>query len=57
MEKKKSKTIAEGMVEVLPLKDFVLFQNDVHIVLKKGETNAVPERFLQNLKTEKVIKE
>lgn len=44
------------MKKVTPKKDFVLHFNDVHIELKKGESVEVPTMFLQNLKTEKVIK-
>lgn len=55
--KKEEKKKSLEVVEVLPLKDFVIFQNDVHIILKEGEKNMVPSRFIENLKTEKVIKE
>lgn len=43
------------LVEVKPLKDWVLHQNEHHFDLKKGETAKVPEHFLPALKTEKVI--
>ena len=50
VEKKKS-----GFKKVKPLKDFRIKFNQYDIVLKKGEEIEVPEIFLANLKTEKVI--
>jgi len=44
------------MKEISPLKDFVIHTHEVHIEIKKGEKLEVPKMFLQNLKTEKVIK-
>jgi len=45
----------EKLVEINPLKDFVIHQNKYHKELKKGVKDKVPERYIQNLKTEKVI--
>ena len=42
--------------KVKPLKDFVIKHNAYYFELKKGESIEVPEIFIQNLKTEKVIK-
>lgn len=53
MEKKKEKKLEAN--EVLPLRDHSIYQNDVVIHLKKGESIVVPEKFLEVLKTEKVI--
>jgi len=37
-------------------KDFVIHHNDFHLEIKKGDNlKQVPDRFYQNLKTEKVI--
>lgn len=36
-------------------KDFVIHCNDDHIEIKKGDPVNVPEKYLQNLKTEGVI--
>jgi hypothetical protein len=58
--KEKSKTMKmkeESFVEVMPLKDFVIKQNDIYIELKEGKPAEVPFRYLVNLKTENVIKE
>jgi hypothetical protein len=60
MKGKESKTMKmkeENLVEVLPLKDFTIKQNDIFIELKEGELKEIPFRFLVNLKTENVIKE
>lgn len=58
--KEKSKAVKmkeDGLVEILPLKDFVIKQNDIYIELKEGVKAEVPFRFVVNLKTENVIKE
>lgn len=36
-------------------KDFRITQNEYDIIIKKGEEISVPDKFLQNLKTEGVI--
>lgn len=48
---------AASEIEILPLKDFVIKQNDFFIELKQGTPATVPVRFIQNLKTEKIIRE
>lgn len=50
---KKKKTAS--LVEVIPLKDFVIKQNSFFYDLKKGIPHSVHEKFIQNLKTEEVI--
>lgn len=57
VRKKNLKVEKSNEAEILPLKDFVIKQNDIYIELKKGFTKLVPVRFIQNLITEKVIKE
>ena len=47
--------LLKGYIEITPLRDFTIAQNDIFIELKTGATASVPERFIQNLKTEKVI--
>lgn len=47
--------LLKGMVRVKVLADFIIRQNEIYIELKAGATADVPERFIQNLKTEKVI--
>lgn len=42
--------------EIMPLKDFVINFNGEKTELKKGVKAEVKKIFLQNLKTEKVIK-
>ena len=44
------------LVKIKPLKDFVIHMNDFHYEIKKGVELEVHKMFLQNLKTEKVIK-
>lgn len=56
-ENKAVKMKEENLVEVLPLKDFVIKQNDIYIELKEGVKAEVPFRFIVNLQTENVIKE
>lgn len=37
-------------------RDFVIHQNETHIVIKAGDDlSSVPEKYLENLKTEAVI--
>ena len=55
-EKKESKKKASGMKKIKPLRDFRLCFNEHDYDLKKGEEIEVPSMFLENLKTEKVIK-
>ena len=43
-------------LKVKPLKDHVIHHNDDHIELKKGEACEVPSKYLETLRTEKVIK-
>ncbi len=54
---RKNKSVEElpEEVEILPLKDFHIVQNEIDITIKKGESVAIPRRFLQNMVTEKVI--
>lgn len=59
-EKIKSQKMTEKIypitsLEILPLKDFEIKHNDTHIIIKKGELIEIPVKFLQNLKTEKVM--
>lgn len=56
LKHEKKKDSKKGMKKVKPLKDFKIVQNEHKIDLKKGEEIEVPEKFIQNLKTEKVIK-
>jgi hypothetical protein len=44
-----------GAVEVTPKKDHEIHFNDYHIYLKEGVSSPVPQMFLQNLVTSKVI--
>ena len=38
-------------------RDFVIFQNDYErVIVKDEDISDIPERFHQNLKTEKIIK-
>lgn len=53
--KKESSKNSGASKEIKPKKDFVINQNGIYIELKKGEKLEVPKRFLENLKTEKVI--
>jgi len=55
--KKNFKVEMPNEAEILPLRDFVIKQNDIYIELKEGVTSLVPLKFIQNLITEKVIKE
>ena len=48
-KKKKSK-------KLVAKKDFVIHHNDFHLDIKEGdELKDLPEKFVENLKTEKVI--
>lgn len=42
-------------VSVIPLRDFHIVHNEHDIKLVKGEEQDVPNMFINNLKTEKVI--
>ncbi len=55
-EKEKEAKKKVELVKVKPLKDFVIHTHEFHYDLKKGEELEVNKIFLQNLKTEKVIK-
>ena len=56
MENKKENNVgATKFVEVMPLKDFVISQNEIFIELVKGKGDKVPDIFIENLKTEGVI--
>ena len=52
MDKKKEE---KKVKKLIAKKDHLIVQNDVRIEVKKGEEVKVPERFLETLKTEKVI--
>ena len=54
-EETKPRTKSE-LVEIKPLRDFKFRFNEFEYDLKKGEKSEVHKMFLQNLKTEKVIK-
>lgn len=52
--------VLEAKVEeksgLIAKRSFTIVQNDVHIVIKKGDNlNDIPKRFLENLKTEGII--
>lgn len=55
-EKKDEKKEGKKLKKIKPLKDFCFFHNGDLYDLKKGEEVELPEIFLPNLKTEKVIK-
>lgn len=48
--------VKKSSKKIIPLKDFKIVQNDILIDLRKGEEIEVPLRFIDNLKTENVIK-
>ena len=55
--KAKKHKLNEGC-ELIALKDFLIFQNDYKQEIKKGDNISVlniPEKFIENLKTENVI--
>lgn len=54
--KDKNKLPKSDLVSVKPLRDFHIVHNDVDLKLIKGESMLVNKMFIQNLKTEKVIK-
>lgn len=56
MENQEQPKVESKTSEVKPLRDFTIKHNEHFIELKKGEKIDVPKKFLQNLKTEKVIK-
>jgi hypothetical protein len=56
MKEEKEKSLSMEMKKIKPLKDFVIHMNEYHYELKKGESIEVPSIFVENLKTEKVIK-
>lgn len=53
-KKKPAKSFKEHSI-VLPKKDFRIFANGIDLKLVKGEEIKVPEKYIQNLKTEGVI--
>ena len=55
MSTKKVKDLL-NLVEIDPLKDFRITHNEYDIVIKEGETASIPQKFLQNMLTEGVIK-
>lgn len=57
---KKKHKIEEAMTKSQPVRiakrDFLIVQNEIRIEIRKGDDlAAIPERFVQNLKTEGVI--
>ena len=54
----KDKKPSPAEVEIIPLRDFPqgIHQNEINIDIKEGVPVTIPRRFLQNLVTEKVIK-
>jgi len=58
MKKESLKMKEEGVTRLItPLRDFVISHNDVIIEVKEGAPIEIPLRYIENLKTEKVIKE
>ena len=55
-DKKSEILVKENYTEIEPLKDFHIVQNKFDIKIFKGVKIDVPNVFLQNLITEKVIK-
>ena len=55
MEKQKVKEKKDKVKKLIAKKDHVIFQNDERYDIKKGDEVKVPEKFLEVLKTEKVI--
>jgi hypothetical protein len=58
--KKDQKTVADilGAAVIMPEKDFeICFPPRYHIIITKGVEVTIPQMFLQNLVTEKVITE
>ena len=55
-EKKEPVKKKSVLVKIKPLKDFVIHTHEFHYELEKGKELEVHKMFLQNLKTEKVIK-
>ena len=45
------------MVEIDPLKDFRITDDDYDIIIVKGEKTSIPHKFLINMFTEEVIGE
>ena len=54
-ETKKKPEKKVSVKKLIAKKDWVISQNDVHIVIKKGDEVKAPKEFLEVLKTEKVI--
>lgn len=54
-EENDSQAISAGAVLIVPKKDFKIVCNDDEIILKEGEEIEVPEKYIENLKTEGVI--
>jgi len=54
--KKEKAAKLPSSTEIMPLKDHHIVHNEHNIKIVKGEKCRVPDMFLQNLKTEKVIK-
>ena len=53
--KKKAGKKSHGKTEIMPLRSFYISYNEIQIDIKEGVSVEVPNIFLQNLKTEKVI--
>jgi len=55
-EKSVTEMIRSAKGRLVAKRDFVIHQNEVHIVIKAGDDlSSVPEKYLENLKTEAVI--
>ena len=55
-EKSVTESISSMKRRVIAKRDFVIHQNEIHIVIKAGDDlSHVPEKYLENLKTEAVI--
>lgn len=56
MKKKEKVEMPMREEKLAAKKDFVLLQNDVHIIIKAGDNlTGIPKRFMENLKAEGVI--
>ena len=55
MKKEKVTKSEKKVKKLIAKKDHLIVQNDVRIEIKKGDEVDVPERFLETLKTEKII--
>ena len=55
-EKENKGKVESKKISIMPLRDFHIKHNDVDLKIIKGEEILVDKKFIQNLKTEKVIK-